>query len=187
MAKRFPEHIIRKIRMEVLSGKSKYQVSRELDDNEYAVYNHTYDISNTNKKVPTIRKNELFLGKKTITKRSENTGYYFWYPLRDWGSLGGILHSEYFFYSVVSHSWKNLEVFNKVMSPIFCFFIGMKKNHVIPILFIYFPSEIIVEMFWSADFKIDTKVIEIKIWCPYPWSFMFIPDKYRLFIRPFDP
>ncbi|MBU0498234.1 MAG: hypothetical protein KKC68_02035 [Candidatus Thermoplasmatota archaeon] len=67
MAKALPKHIIQKIRMEVLSGKSKYQVSREMDVSEYTVYSHTSDIPSINRKEPSIRGKKLQLLTQLLT------------------------------------------------------------------------------------------------------------------------
>lgn len=44
MPRKTPKEIIRKIRKEVLSGKSKYQVTKELGISNKVVYYHTRDI-----------------------------------------------------------------------------------------------------------------------------------------------
>jgi hypothetical protein len=67
MAKALPQHIVQKIRMEVLSGKSKYRVSRELDVSEYTVYSHTSDIPSINRKEPSIRGKKLQLLTQLLT------------------------------------------------------------------------------------------------------------------------
>lgn len=45
MSKRLPSETILKIRNEVLSGKSKYQVAKELGICDTVVYHHTKDIA----------------------------------------------------------------------------------------------------------------------------------------------
>jgi hypothetical protein len=47
--------------MEVLSGKSKYQVSREMNVSEQAIYRHTNDIPSINREEPAIRGKKLEL------------------------------------------------------------------------------------------------------------------------------
>jgi hypothetical protein len=52
MAQALPKQVIQKILMKVLSGKSNYRVSREMDVSEYTVYPHTSDPPASTEKNP---------------------------------------------------------------------------------------------------------------------------------------
>ena len=62
MSRKISNDLIEKIRKEVLSGKSNYQVARELGISETTVQNHTKDISRPKNVGPCIKKerSELF-------------------------------------------------------------------------------------------------------------------------------
>jgi len=66
-------------------------------------------------------------------------------------------------------------------------FIQMYKYHLMPIYIEDSFSIFIVKIFWSTYFYINPKMNQVEIRCPYSWSFIFIPDEYRLFIRPSNP
>lgn len=68
MPKKTPETIIRKIRREVLSGKSNYQVAKELGISQKAVYYHTRDIPSKNPGRTEIRGKTLDLLKELLQK-----------------------------------------------------------------------------------------------------------------------
>lgn len=54
MSKLLPKEIIQKIREEVLKGKSKYRVAKEMGLTEFVVYSHTSDLPSINLREPCI-------------------------------------------------------------------------------------------------------------------------------------
>jgi hypothetical protein len=70
MAKPLPKETIYKIREEVLKGKSKYRVAKEMGLTEFLVYSHTSDLPSINLREPCIKGNTLELLKQLM-----NEGY----------------------------------------------------------------------------------------------------------------
>lgn len=66
MSRRLSKEIIDNIRKEVLSGKSNYQVARELGISETTVRNHTKDIARPKNVGPCIKKEQFELFKKIL-------------------------------------------------------------------------------------------------------------------------
>jgi hypothetical protein len=66
MLRKIPEKLIKKIRKEVLSGKSKYQVAKEYDVSDSTVYKYTKDIARPKNVGPCIKKEQFELFKKIL-------------------------------------------------------------------------------------------------------------------------
>ncbi len=66
MPRKIPDKIIQKIRREVLSGKSKYQVAKEYDISDSTVYKYTKDIARPKDIGPCIKKEQFELFKKIL-------------------------------------------------------------------------------------------------------------------------
>jgi hypothetical protein len=59
MSKPLPKETIQKIREEVLKGKSKYRVAKDMNLSEFIVYSHTSDLPSINLREPCIRGKSL--------------------------------------------------------------------------------------------------------------------------------
>lgn len=70
MSRKIPKKKIEKIRSEVLTGKSKYQVAKEYDISDSTVYKYTKDIARPKNVGPCIKKEQFELFKKIL-----NQGY----------------------------------------------------------------------------------------------------------------
>ena len=68
MSRKTSKEIIKKIRQEVLSGKSKYQVTKEMGVSSKVVYYHTRDIPSKNPGRTEIRGKTLELLKELLQK-----------------------------------------------------------------------------------------------------------------------
>ncbi len=66
MSRRLPQEKIDLLRKEVLSGKSNYQVARELSISETTVRNHTKDIARPKNIGPCIKKEQFELFKQLL-------------------------------------------------------------------------------------------------------------------------
>lgn len=66
MSKKLSNETIDQIRKEVLSGKSKYQVSKEIGICEKTIYRHTKDIARPKNIGPCIKKEQFELFKKIL-------------------------------------------------------------------------------------------------------------------------
>ncbi|UCF49319.1 MAG: hypothetical protein JSU91_06105, partial [Thermoplasmatales archaeon] len=70
MSKSLSKEIIHKIREEVLKGKSKYRVAKEMKLSEFVVYSHTSDLPSIDRREPCIKGKTLELLKQLM-----NEGY----------------------------------------------------------------------------------------------------------------
>ena len=68
MTKVYPKEVIQKIRREVLAGKSKYQVAKEMEIADKVIYYHTRDIPSKNPGRTEIRGKTLELLKELLQK-----------------------------------------------------------------------------------------------------------------------
>jgi hypothetical protein len=66
MSRKLPQEKINLLRKEVLSGKSNYQVARELSISETTVRNHTKDIARPKNVGPCIKKEQFELFKQIL-------------------------------------------------------------------------------------------------------------------------
>lgn len=66
MSRRLSSEKIKLLRKEILSGKSNYQVARELGISEATVRNHTKDIAKPKNVGPCIKKEQFELFKKLL-------------------------------------------------------------------------------------------------------------------------
>jgi hypothetical protein len=66
MSRRVSKETIKQIRKEVLSGKSNYQVARELEISETTVRNHTKDIARPKNVGPCIKKEQFGLFRQLL-------------------------------------------------------------------------------------------------------------------------
>jgi hypothetical protein len=64
--KPYPKEVIQKIREEVLSGKTKYRVAKEMGINELVVYSHTIDLPSVKLGEPCIKGKSLDLLKQLL-------------------------------------------------------------------------------------------------------------------------
>jgi hypothetical protein len=70
MSQPLPKETIQKVREEVLKGKSKYRVAKEMGLTEFSVYSHTSDLPSINRREPCIKGKTLELLKQLM-----NEGY----------------------------------------------------------------------------------------------------------------
>ena len=82
MTKPLPKEIVYKIREEVLKGKSKYRVAKEMGLNEYVVYSHTADLPSISLREPCIKGKTLELLQQLLRDGYVNSNLKTSYHLR---------------------------------------------------------------------------------------------------------